>query len=1103
MGITTNQYRICIGLFNSHKICVTHCSMSIPVYSLFIILSSLMILLIMAGDIQVNPGPIQNLNKNARLLKVKLLSLCHINIRSLSRAKLLAIKTSLTEDYDIITLSETFLHQGLGNDIFAINGFHDILRKDRDGHGGGVAIYIKDSIAYKRLYEYEVDGIEAIWVSVQTSEGKILICNVYRPPDNNEFWDTFNIVIDNIKQSGRYMYMYITGDLNADFNTQQGNKLKQFCISNNFDYLVHEPTRITANSQTILDQILTNAPNFVTNVSVSPPISTNDHCTISCQLNFKINNKSPYHRNIWLFNKTNFTEFRQELENTDFNSIFDSGDVDYVCSSWSQMFLDVAKRTIPNKYILVRPNDAPWYTSNLRLMKRKMLRLFQKFKSKKTTTSWEKYKTARNQYQYSLDQAEQTYKNNLAGTLADEKNSKRWWSTVKSFLGKGSFNSIPPMQDNNSFITDSRDKANAFNKFFLSHSNIDTNQAYLPNSPFCEEKLSSIEVREQEVLDLLKSIDVSKATGPDGIGPKLLKEAGKAIVPSLTKLFNMCLQTSKIPRMWKQANVLPLHKKGDNFVFNNYRPVSLLSCTSKLLEKIVFKNVFNYIRDNNILTPHQSGFRPGDSTTNQLAYLYHKFSQALDLKKDVRIVFCDISKAFDRVWFEGILFKLRNIGIGGKLLSFFKDYLSDRYQTVVIDGESSSPGRITAGVPQGSVLGPLLFLIYINDLTVNIRSNIKLYADDTSLFIEVDDSQQAADIINQDLITVKHWADQWLVTFSPEKTELMTCSFRSINHPPILFDNTILEETKSHKHLGLTLTSNLSWTTHLDNILKSVTQITDVIRSLKYILDKTTLEKIYFSFIRPKLEYGNYIWDNCSGTDSGRLEEAQLEIARIVTGARRGTSHELIMRELGWPTLAERRKGNKLKQFLRILTKEAPQYLQELIPRKIGDIRPHSRYPDNFYYFRARTETFRNSFIPSTLKLWNSLSINNRTLEHCKDIMKQVKVPLYYYGKRSCNIKHAQLRMLCSKLNHHLFLLHVIESPSCVCGNKCEDNNHFLLSCPLYLEQRRIMIAEIGHFCTLDISSNLLLFGSENLDINTNCKIFELVHVYLESTNRL
>ena len=162
---------------------------------------------------------------------------------------------------------------------------------------------------------------------------------------------------------------------------------------------------------------------------------------------------------------------------------------------------------------------------------------------------------------------------------------------------------------------------------------------------------------------------------------------------------------------------MPLFKKGDPSELNNYRPVSLLSCTSNIMERIVFKNVCNYMRDNGILSSHQSGFQSGDSTVNQSAYLYHVFSQALDEKKDVRIVFCDISKAFDRVWHDGLIFKLEKIGIGGDLLNFFEHYLSNRTQSVIIDGQISNVGHIKAGVPQGSSIGPLLFSVYINDLT--------------------------------------------------------------------------------------------------------------------------------------------------------------------------------------------------------------------------------------------------------------------------------------------------------------------------------------------------------------------------------------------------
>ena len=174
----------------------------------------------------------------------------------------------------------------------------------------------------------------------------------------------------------------------------------------------------------------------------------------------------------------------------------------------------------------------------------------------------------------------------------------------------------------------------------------------------------------------------------------MLREAGPSIAPSLTRLINLCLDSAQVPQMWKHANVMPLFKKGDASELNNYRPVSLLPCASKILERIVFKNVYNYLRDNHILSPHQSGFQSGDSTVNQLAYLYHVFSKALDAKKDVRIVFCDVSKAFEGVWHEGLLYKLAKIGIGGKLLEFCKNFLSDRSQCVIVDGQQSDIGRV-------------------------------------------------------------------------------------------------------------------------------------------------------------------------------------------------------------------------------------------------------------------------------------------------------------------------------------------------------------------------------------------------------------------------
>ena len=609
-----------------------------------------------------------------------------------------------------------------------------------------------------------------------------------------------------------------------------------------------------------------------------------------------------------------------------FNECFATDNVDKACALWTEKVLNIARTHIPNKVVTVRPQDSPWYTSELRYMKRLLNRYFKKYKKTKSSEDWETYKTARNNYQHELDIAESEHRNKLTQSLATSKNTRKWWNTARWLLGRGGVTSYPNLNVNDNQVSDNREKAIEFNKYFLSHSDIDLTDASLPEVENFPENLSTVYATENEVLDLIKSIDSSKATGPDGLSPRLLHEANISIVPSLTRLLNLSLSTSKVPRQWKHANVIPLFKKGDPSDINNYRPVSLLPCVSKILERIVFKHLFNYIRDNNLISPHQSGFQPGDSTVNQLSFLYHTFCEALDNKKEVHIVFCDISKAFDRVWHEGLIFKLKKMGIHGRLLQWFMDYLSERYQCVIIRGQKSEYGLIKAAVPQGSVLGPLLFLIYINDLIALIRSNIKLFADDTSLYIEIDEPNAAVEQLNNDLITVQEWANQWLVKFSPTKTKLMTCSYKSKAHPDICFNDVVLADIDNHKHLGLTLSKDMTWSAHVTNILKSVSPMADVLKSLKYKVDRKSLETIYFSFIRPKLEYGSYIWDNCSKQDTEQLEKFQLDIARIITGARKGTSHDLIYNEISWPKLSERRSRNKVANSIKMEDNKTQDY---------------------------------------------------------------------------------------------------------------------------------------------------------------------------------
>ena len=239
---------------------------------------------------------------------------------------------------------------------------------------------------------------------------------------------------------------------------------------------------------------------------------------------------------------------------------------------------------------------------------------------------------------------------------------------------------------------------------------------------------------------------------------RMIKFCGNSICKPLSKTFNDCLKEGKFPSDWKKAHVVPVHKKGDKQCLKNYRPISLLPICSKIFERLIYNELFTFFTDNNLISPNQSGFRPGDSCVNQLIAITHEIYKSFDDGLEVRGVFLDISKAFDKVWHEGLLLKLSLNGISGNLLKLLRDFLYCRKQRVVLNGQNSSWENVNAGVPQGSILGPLLFLIYINDLSNGVSSNCKLFADDTSLFSVVNNIQSSAATLRNDLTVISNWA---------------------------------------------------------------------------------------------------------------------------------------------------------------------------------------------------------------------------------------------------------------------------------------------------------------------------------------------------------
>ena len=562
--------------------------------------------------------------------------------------------------------------------------------------------------------------------------------------------------------------------------------------------------------------------------------------------------------------------------------------------------------------------------------------------------SLQKYKSQRNKVNNMIKYAREQFflsANELVNSL-QSKNSKSYWTFVKRLMkGTGNNYTIPPLYigSTGELVYEDKAKANLLNQYFCSITSINDSNREPPNVvPRTHAILSNIDVNIQDVKDILQTLQIGKACGDDGISHQMLKATSETICLPLSILFTYSLRTCKFPSDWKLARVMPSFKKDDKSSPSNYRPISLLSWVGKVMERVVYKYIYNYIIEHSLLYSYQSGFLPGHSTVYQLLEIYHNICKNIDNRLSSIIVFCDISKAFDRVWHKALLKKLQSYGITGDLLLWLDDYVSDREQKVVVNNECSNFNTVKAGVPQGSVLGPLLFLLYINDITDNLGNLARLFADDTSLSYFGRNYDIMESDINNDLSKLNEWAKLWLVDFNPKKTKALVISTSAVPHLDLRFNGEPVEIVKTHKHLGLTFASDGNWTNHIDNIVNAAFKQVNVLRKLKFTLSKQILSNIYLTLIRPKLEYACEVWDGCFEREVAKLEKVQLESARIVTGLPKFASRDSLYYETGWEPLSCRRKSRKLTTFYKMHNKVCPQYLCNCLPPTVSSISDHN-----------------------------------------------------------------------------------------------------------------------------------------------------------------
>ena len=451
-----------------------------------------------------------------------------------------------------------------------------------------------------------------------------------------------------------------------------------------------------------------------------------------------------------------------------------------------------------------------------------------------------------------------------------------------------------------------------------------------------------------------------------------MKECASELALPLTKLFSHSFKCGKVPSSWKFAQVQPVAKPGDSSNPANYRPISLLPVISKVMERLINKSIMSFLRHHKLLSDRQYGFQSQRSTADLLSVLFQSWSDALDSGSEVRAVSLDISKAFDKVWHDGLLSKLHCYGISGLLLNWLKDYLSHRSQAVFVDGVQSKARTINAGVPQGSVLGPTLFLIFINDLLESTSNPIHSFADDSTLHtcLPTNSREQIVDTLESDLAKIEEWGKQWLVTFNASKTSQLIISRRKKqDHPVVHFQGTTLSSSSSMKLLGISFDGKLSLDMHIHNKVRTASRMMGVLYRLRSTLPLSSMLQLYKALIRPHLEYCSNLIDSATKKSLQLIDNLQVRAMKIL-----GCSD--LLKENILP-LSHRRNVGCLSLLYRYFHGCCSSELLGLVPtpQHLGSTTRHSSdaHPFSLSIPRSRTSHHQKSFFPRSVRLWNSL----------------------------------------------------------------------------------------------------------------------------------
>ena len=844
------------------------------------------------------------MTKNCDFVNCKGLHFGHLNIRSLWNKFNLVKPMVQPSNLSIMSISETWLNPNLTNNLIHIPRYV-CYRQDRmwmennlPKKGGGVCCYVKNDICASdteiNRFNRSTKDIEILWITLNIPNcKKIIIANIYRPPQGNVkiFCDLLDNMVEEINTGNKSYEFFILGDFNINYKAStnpQTKTLKWFEQRSGMKQIISDTTRYS-NNNSCIDLIFTNSTSAYKKGTLDVNLSDHEMIFTTRKHIKKENNPTSFQGRSY----KNYNEalFLDQLSACDWNILYQQNDPEIAWNILETNVRNVIDNMCPMQTFFVKYLKDPWISQEIMEAIKDKDMLLSIAKRTDRQIDWIAARRRRNEVKNIVKNAKSDFiKENLDRYGND---SKKFWKTIRDVVpsSKNTNNTkIALKNSSGEIIENPKTLSNEMNKFFTS---IGPNLAKNMRDPWTyagvtiHENIDDITTNNEEVSKLLKDININKSSAIKGISSKILKPALTLLVHQLTFIYNLCFQKNIFPKKWKEATVTPLPKDGDLSQCTNYRPISQLPLPGKILEQIIHNRIDTFCNTNNILNENQGGFRKNHSTISTVANFTNNLYNAINVKKYSLVTFIDFSKAFDTVNHDILIKKLGKIGIRGNCQNLILNYLSERSQKTVVNDVESDYESVICGVPQGSVLGPLLFLIYVNDLCDNIENcETYLYADDTVLVANEPDIYTAHLHLQHDLDNVANWCKGNKLSINVKQKKSMLLGTRSMvknhNPPKLKIQDVDLDYVFQYKYLGVIIDEILSFRAHLNNTIKLVAHKISLLNKLRFYITEEAATRIYKTMILPYMDYGDIFFINANSDQIKKLQTLQNKAIELV-----------------------------------------------------------------------------------------------------------------------------------------------------------------------------------------------------------------------------